>query len=99
MVDSQPPGQPAGLSRGGSGRVSDAHAEVAAPERRSPVAAISAYGVALAGIAAVLYVTMLHGTEPLDGPHLPWWAIACGWVVAEACVVHLHFRRSRHSFS
>jgi hypothetical protein len=35
----------------------------------------------------------------LADPHLPWWAIAAGFVVAEACVVHLEFRRSAHSFS
>ena len=32
-------------------------------------------------------------------PHLPWWAIALGFAVAEPCVVHLRFRRSAHSFS
>jgi diguanylate cyclase (GGDEF)-like protein len=67
--------------------------------RRSPVAAISVYGLALAVLAAVLYVTLVRGTEPLAEPHMPWWAIAALWVVAEACVVHLHFQRSRHSFS
>src|SRR4051794_11280247 len=67
--------------------------------RRSPVPLISLYGCALAIVAAVLYVTVVHGTEPLDHPYLPWWSIAMAWIVAEACVVHLHFRRSRHSFS
>ena len=41
----------------------------------------------------------MRGEPPLDDPHLPWWAIAIGWAVAEACVVHLHFKRSAHSFS
>ena len=41
----------------------------------------------------------MHGTAPLAEPHLPWWVIAAGWAVAEACVVHLKFRRSAHSFS
>jgi diguanylate cyclase (GGDEF)-like protein len=67
--------------------------------RRSPVPAISIYGFVLAAIAAVLYFTSLRGEPPLDTPHLPWWAIALGWIAGEACVVHLHFRRSRHSFS
>ena len=70
-----------------------------APARRSPVAAIAAYGAVLGAIAIVLFVTLVHGKGALDTPHLPWWAIAAAWVVAEACVVHLHFRRSRHSFS
>src|SRR4051812_11480319 len=66
---------------------------------RSPVPLITLYGSLLAAIAVALYLTVLRGEPALDHPHLPWWAIACGWVVAEACVVHLHFRRSRHSFS
>ena len=31
--------------------------------------------------------------------HLPWWGLALGFLAAERCVVHLHFRRSAHSFS
>jgi diguanylate cyclase (GGDEF)-like protein len=67
--------------------------------RRSPVPAITVYGLVLAGVAAGLYFAFLRGEPPLEEPHLAWWAIAVGWIVAEACVVHLHFRRSRHSFS
>jgi diguanylate cyclase (GGDEF)-like protein len=67
--------------------------------RRSPVPAITVYGLVLAGVAAGLYFAFLRGEPPLDDPHLPWWSIAVGWVIAEACVVHLHFKRSRHSFS
>src|SRR3954466_2120273 len=33
------------------------------------------------------------------GVHLPWWGLALGFLAAERCVVHLHFRRSAHSFS
>jgi diguanylate cyclase (GGDEF)-like protein len=57
------------------------------------------YGAALAAIAIGLFFGSLHGADPLAEPHLPWWAIAIGWAVAETCVVHLHFRRSAHSFS
>ena len=57
------------------------------------------YGLLLAALAAALFVVSVHGTAPLAEPHLPWWAIAVGFVVAEACVVHLEFRRSAHSFS
>jgi diguanylate cyclase (GGDEF)-like protein len=67
--------------------------------RRSRVAAIAVYGLALAVLAAALYVAFVRGATPLASPHLPWWAIAALWVLAEACVVHLHFQRSRHSFS
>ena len=31
--------------------------------------------------------------------HIPWWGLALGFLAAERCVVHLHFRRSAHSFS
>ena len=61
--------------------------------------AVSLYGLALAAIAAAVFATSVHGTAPLAEPHLPWWVIAAGWAVAEACVVHLKFRRSAHSFS
>jgi diguanylate cyclase (GGDEF)-like protein len=66
---------------------------------RSPLGAIALYGGALAALAAILWLAFLRGTEPLSTPHLEWWAIAAGWAVAESCVVHLHFRRSAHSFS
>src|SRR6185295_8170707 len=32
------------------------------------------------------------------GVHIPWWGLALGFLAAERCVVHLHFRRSAHSF-
>ena len=58
------------------------------------------YASLLGGVAAALFIVSVHcTTAPFDRPHLPWWAIAAGWVVAEACVVHLQFRRSAHSFS
>ncbi|MGN6869407.1 MAG: hypothetical protein ACTHMY_13490, partial [Solirubrobacteraceae bacterium] len=55
--------------------------------------------VALIVTAAVLYIGPVHGLEPLAHPHLPWWAIAVAFAIAERCVVHLHFRRGAHSFS
>jgi len=33
------------------------------------------------------------------GIRIPWWPLALGFLAAERCVVHLHFRRSAHSFS
>ena len=50
-------------------------------------------------VAAALYAGPVHGLPPLAKPHLPWWAIAIAFGVAERCVVHLHFRRGAHSFS
>src|SRR3954454_19714514 len=69
------------------------------PLRLTPVTAIGLYGAALTALALVLFFAFMRGEPPLDDPHLPWWAIAIGWAVAEACVVHLHFKRSAHSFS
>ncbi len=60
---------------------------------------VYAYGLLLACLAAALFVLLVREMTPLAEPHLPWWAIAMGFVVAEACVVHLEFRRSAHSFS
>ena len=71
----------------------------ASPVRRLAPMAIVLYGAVLAALAIALFFVSLHGAEPLADPHLPWWAIAVGWAVAETCVVHLHFRRSAHSFS
>src|SRR5215212_258668 len=67
--------------------------------RASPIAQVGAYTAVLASLATVLFLTEVHGTEPLSRPHIPWWAIAIGWAIAEMCVVHLEFRRSAHSFS
>ena len=61
--------------------------------------AIVLYSAALAVLAGVLFATALHDEAPLAEPHLPWWAIAIAWAVGEACVIHLYFRRSAHSFS
>src|SRR4051794_23234723 len=69
------------------------------PLRLTPATAIGIYGAALTALALVLFFAFMRGEPPLDDPHLPWWAIAIGWAVAEACVVHLHFKRSAHSFS
>ena len=39
-------------------------------ERRSPLPAITLYGLVLAAVAAVLYFAFLRGTAPLSEPHL-----------------------------
>ncbi len=55
--------------------------------------------LAVIATAAALYAGPVHGLGPLAHPHLPWWAIAIAFAIAERCVVHLHFRRGAHSFS
>ncbi len=54
---------------------------------------------AVIATAVALYTGPVHDLAPLADPHLPWWAIAIAFAVAERCVVHLHFRRGAHSFS
>ena len=53
----------------------------------------------LVAAATGLFFAVAEGLSPLSKPHLYWWALAPAFVVAERCVVHLHFRRSAHSFS
>ncbi len=67
--------------------------------RLSPTGGIVVYASALGALALGLYVSALSGVAPLASPEFPWWAIAIFWAAAETCVVHLHFRRSAHSFS
>src|SRR5215212_2657583 len=67
--------------------------------RLSRIGAVCLYGLALAVVAVILFVTQVSGEPRQSEPHLPWWAIAVGWVIFESCVVHLQFRRSAHSFS
>jgi hypothetical protein len=52
-------------------------------------------------VAAVAVYTLSSAGMPgaPTGRHLPWWALAMAFVLAEAWVVHFHFRRSSHSFS
>src|SRR5215207_11307864 len=57
------------------------------------------YVAALAVLAATAWALVTHSAEPHAEPHLPWWAVALGFLCAELCVVHVRFRRSAHSFS
>jgi diguanylate cyclase (GGDEF)-like protein len=52
------------------------------------VAAIGVYFSALSGLPA-----------PVDDVPFPWWALAIAFFLAEAKVVHLHFRSEAHSLS
>jgi signal transduction histidine kinase len=56
-----------------------------------------------AGIASLAAGAYLAGVRDLPGgggtPHLPWYAIAVLFCLAEIFVVHVHFRRDAFSFS
>ena len=62
------------------------------------VQSVWALNVVVLTVAVALYAGPVHGLPPLANPHLPWWAIAIAFGIAERCVVHLHFRRGAHSF-
>jgi diguanylate cyclase (GGDEF)-like protein len=53
----------------------------------------------LAASAVALFLGPVDWPKALIGSYLPWWSLAIGFLVAERCVVHLHFKRSAHSFS
>src|SRR3954468_2450954 len=55
--------------------------------------------ILLVATATTLFFAFAKGLPPLADPHLSWWMLAPAFFVAERCVVHLHFRRSAHSFS
>jgi diguanylate cyclase (GGDEF)-like protein len=61
--------------------------------------AIWLYVALLTGLAVAAFFAFVRGEPALAGPHVPWWALALGFLVAERAVVHLQFRRSAHSFS
>jgi hypothetical protein len=54
----------------------------------------------LAAAALGLYATVLAGLPPtLAHPHVPWWALAAIFFLAEAYPVHLDFRSETHTLS
>jgi diguanylate cyclase (GGDEF)-like protein len=56
---------------------------------------------ALTALAAFLWTDVIHGLpQAAVGPvGVPWWAFAIFFYVAEAYVVHLHFRSEAHTLS
>jgi diguanylate cyclase (GGDEF)-like protein len=55
--------------------------------------------LAIAVAALVLFLSVVKDLPALLHPHLPWWGLGIGFLIAESCVVHLQFRRNAHSFS
>ena len=54
---------------------------------------------AIWALAAALFAGPVAGLGALHTPHIAWWLLALGFLVAERCVVHLEFTRNAHSFS
>ena len=71
--------------------------------RRAPYSVhtrVSSLAALLAAAAGSLYLSRLAGLPAADHTaYLPWWVLACVFLVAEACPIHLHFRRETHSLS
>src|SRR6266571_973235 len=61
------------------------------------------FGLLLAAIATMavgVYTATLAGlSAPTGDLHLPWWTLALVFLLAEARVVHLHYRTEAHSLS
>ena len=56
------------------------------------------YVAALSSLALAAFLGLAHRQAAVSTPHVSWWAVAMGFAVAEACVVHLQFQLSAHSF-
>ncbi|MDA0181611.1 GGDEF domain-containing protein [Solirubrobacter phytolaccae] len=53
----------------------------------------------LLALAAPACVALAGLPAATAGPALPWWLLVAVFALAEACVVHFHFRRGAHSFT
>jgi len=67
--------------------------------RLTPAGLVWLYVAALSALALAAFLGLAHGRAAIATPEVPWWGVALGFLVAEACVVHLQFQRSAHSFS
>jgi hypothetical protein len=70
--------------KSGSGAPTTRQMEEPRRERLVPREAfVWAYVVALAGLAGSAWLFVTHGDVPHADPHLPWWAVALGFALAE----------------
>jgi diguanylate cyclase (GGDEF)-like protein len=53
----------------------------------------------IAAAALALFLGPANDFGAIEGGNLPWWLLALGFFLGERLVVHVHFRRSAHSFS
>ena len=68
--------------------------------RLSTTARVWAYSVVLAGLSALLFLTVVRALPTPDGKlGVPWWGLAIAFAVAESLLVHVHFGREAQSFS
>jgi signal transduction histidine kinase len=68
--------------------------------RLSGAARVWGFAGALAGISMVALLTAARSmTHPLGGVHVPWWALAAGFAVAEVFVLRVRIARDTRSLS
>jgi diguanylate cyclase (GGDEF)-like protein len=60
---------------------------------------VGALGCLVAGLAGAIYALALAGLDAPGDLRVPWWTLVLVFLVAEASVVHLHFRSEAHSLS
>ena len=60
---------------------------------------VGALGFVVAAVAVAIYATALAGLPAPTQLRVPWWVLVLVFLVAEATVVHLHFRSEAHSLS
>jgi diguanylate cyclase (GGDEF)-like protein len=60
---------------------------------------VTALGCVVAALAGVIYALALAGLDAPGDVRVPWWTLVLVFGVAEASVVHLHFRSEAHSLS
>jgi diguanylate cyclase (GGDEF)-like protein len=60
---------------------------------------VGALGALVAALAAALYALALAGLPAPTPLGVPWWVLVLVFLLAEARVVHLHFRSEAHSLS
>jgi diguanylate cyclase (GGDEF)-like protein len=57
------------------------------------------FNAAVAAMSACVWAVNLHGPQPPGRITIPWWGLAGAFYIAEAWVVHLHFRKQAHTLS
>ena len=60
---------------------------------------VGVLGCVVALLAAAIYAIGLAGLEAPGELQVPWWTLVVVFLIAEASVVHLHFRSEAHSLS
>ena len=69
------------------------------PRLASGVLRVWIFIAAIATASGVVWWLNLTGPDAPGSFSLPWWGLAVAFYIAEAFVVHLHFRKQAHTLS